>query len=227
MNNKIINGENLPFIIIGVVTLLLTGLGIFLMTANTPEPVSDKEKSQIIVRENSNKFGKEDSKVTLVDFSDFQCPHCAEFQPDLIKLKEEFGDQILFVYRHYPLHLGNAAAFPLGPIASDAAEAAAAQDKFWEMQNVLFENQREWSLLSSDEAIEKFISYAKEVGVEDLDKFEKETREQKYRSKIELDYNDGNKVGVTGTPSVFLNAEKQDDRSYEALSAAIKELLEK
>lgn len=225
--NKIINGENMPFIIIGIVTLFLMGLGIFLLTADAPEPLTKEEKNKILVRDNSNTFGNKDAEVVLVDFSDFQCPHCAEFQPELVKLKEEFKDNVLFVYRHYPLNIGNPAAFPNGPLASDAAEAARAQDKFWEMHDVLFSKQLEWSELSTAKAYEKFISYATEVGVTDLEKFEKEMREKKYRTKIEQDYKDGDRLGVTGTPTIFVNGEKQTDKSFEELSKVINDLLKK
>ena len=110
--------------------------------------------------------GRADAAVTLVEYGDFQCPYCGEAYPVVRELQERFGDQLRFVFRHMPLP----DLHPRAPFAAEAAEAAGAQGRFWEMHDRLFEHQRE--LGDSD-----LRAHAEAVGVPDSDRFDAELRE--------------------------------------------------
>src|SRR5690606_4714485 len=90
-----------------------------------------------LVREDSRKVGS--GEVQVVEFGDYQCPACAQVNPDVEKLKEEFKDDITFVFRNFPLPM-----HPNAQVAAEAAEAAGSQEKYWEMHNKLFETQDQW-----------------------------------------------------------------------------------
>jgi len=130
--------------------------------------------------------------ITIIEFSDYQCPFCKRAEDSVNKVMQTYGDKIRLVYRNYPL--------PMHPMARPAAEAAAcanAQGKFWEYHAKLFDNQ---AGLSDD----KFKQLAKDVGL-DSAKFDECLAKKPYADKIDQDTADGNKVGVNGTPAFFIN----------------------
>src|SRR5260221_10425 len=133
-------------------------------------------------------WGPADARVTVVEFSDFQCPYCESFYTNTYsKLKQTYGDKIHFVYRHYPLPQHQDAE-----PAANAAECAKEQGKFWEYHDVLFSNQNN---LSHD----AFIEYANLVKVGNVDQFTKCIDSKKYQSVIDADQQAGNDYFVSGT----------------------------
>ncbi|TSC84289.1 MAG: DSBA oxidoreductase [Parcubacteria group bacterium Gr01-1014_13] len=146
-----------------------------------------------------------EAKVTLIEYSDFQCPACGAYYPMVKQLGQEFKN-LTIVYRHFPLpQHGNA------KIAAQAAEAAGQQGKFWEMHNMLFDNQNTWS--SSNFAVETFNAYAQTLGL-DIDKFKADFNSEKTKTKISADYESGSSE-VDGTPTFFLNNKKiQNPQNY-------------
>ena len=100
--------------------------------------------------------GPETAPITIIEFSDFQCPACGSYYPIVKQLYQEFGDEIQFVYRNFPLRQIHSNA----QLAGQAAEAAGRQDKFWGMHDMIFENQKTWSDQKSRQAEEAFIAYA-------------------------------------------------------------------
>lgn len=118
----------------------------------------------------------------------------------LEQLKEEYGDEMSFVYRHFPLKSIHDKAV----LASEAAEAAGEQDAFWEYHQVLYANFDEWAGLSQEEAIKKFIDYAKAVNL-DVDQFTEALNEGRYTQKIEDAYQAAAEAGLGGTPTIFVN----------------------
>lgn len=142
------------------------------------------------------------AKVTLVEYSDFQCPACAGFEPTVQMLKKKYGGQVLFVYRHYPLpqHIH-------ADLAARASEAAANQGKFWEMHELLFGAQTTWSPLSHDEAQNAFIKMAEALKL-DVARFTKDLDTQAAKDRIDRDVQSGNASGVDSTPSFYLNGKK-------------------
>ena len=137
--------------------------------------------------------GSEDAPVTLVEYGDFQCPYCGDAYPVVQELVERFGDGLRFVFRHMPL----ADLHPRAPAAAEAAEAAAAQGRFWEMHDRLFEHQRE---LSDPELRE----HAAVVGL-DVERFDRELSEGVHAARVEQDYLSGVRSGTPSTPRFFVN----------------------
>ncbi len=197
------------------IILLVTGVVIAAIAiliafvdANQADPNSVMQK---VVREDSHTVGS--GAVQVVEFGDFQCPACAQAHPDVEKLKEEFKDDITFVFRNFPLP-GHPNAQP----AAEAAEAAAAQGKFWEMHNKLFETQTQWSSLADPTSI--FTQYAESLGL-DKEAFTEAVTSKAHRTRISQDQSDGYAVGVSGTPTFFINGKKQDSFDYQSLKSAI------
>jgi len=136
--------------------------------------------------------GGEDAIVTIVEWSDFQCPFCNRVAPTLAQIEKEYGDSVRIVFKHMPLSIHAQA-----PLAHAAAEAAHRQGKFWQMHDRIFENQRDLSA----ETLER---YAREMGL-DMSRFETDLAAADVKERIEEDLQQASKLGVTGTPSFFIN----------------------
>ena len=164
-------------------------------------PVSDKD----------HQTGNLDAAVTLVEYGDYQCPHCGHAHPLLKRLLKEKGKSFRFVFRNFPLQESHPAAF----MAALAAEAAARQGKFWEMHDTIFENQQDLHGSS-------FIKFAEKLGL-DIKTFSADWDSKDLAAKVEADFESGIRSGVNGTPSFFLNGNKLDsyDGTYESLAEAI------
>lgn len=153
--------------------------------------------------------GNKEAKVVLTEYSDFQCPACASYHGIVEQLHNDFGDRLAIIYRHFPLRQIHANA----EIAALSAEAAGKQDKFWEMHDMIFENQKKWEAVKNAEEI--FIGYAEELGL-NSEQFKNDLESKELEDKVEADYQSGVKAGVNHTPTFFVNgAEIQNPRSYE------------
>ncbi|MCP4601117.1 MAG: thioredoxin domain-containing protein [Proteobacteria bacterium] len=160
-------------------------------------------------------FGPKDSKITIVEFSDFQCPYCSRAAAAASALKKKYSDKIRFVFRQFPLSFHKQAH-----LASQAALAANAQGKFWEYHDKLFENQR--ALERTD--LEK---YAKELGL-NMGKFKKALDDEVFKKAVDDDMELGKLAAVSGTPTLFLNGERvQNPTDAEAISKEIDKALAK
>lgn len=142
--------------------------------------------------------GSCDASITLVEYCDFECPYCRMAEPIVHAVRNSLGDRLRFVYRHFPL----AEIHPHARLAAQAAEAAAAQGRFWEMKTMLFANQRAL-------ALENLIGYAGSLGL-DTERFAFELRTQMYARRVSDDFRDGVRSGVNGTPTFFVNNERYD-----------------
>jgi protein-disulfide isomerase len=163
--------------------------------------------------------GNSESKVLLVEYSDFQCPACGRYYPLLKQLNQELGDQIQFVYRHFPLKQTHKNAEP----AAFAAEAAGKQGKFWEMHDLIFEGQKDWS--EKRNAKETFAEYAQSLNL-DMERFKTDVESKEIKNKVRNDYSSGIKAGVNSTPTLFLNGKKlQNPRGYEELKQLVEEAM--
>lgn len=171
----------------------------------------DQAKQQTASAANGNiadhVFGKADSKVTLIEYGDFQCPYCGQAHPQVKSVTEAYKDKIAFVFRNYPLPTMH----PNAKAAAAAVEAAGLQGKYWEMNNKIYETQNDWNNLSTDKRTDIFVSFAKAVGVKDAEKFKADMSSQDVNKKINFDLALGNKAQVTGTPSFYLNGTKVTD----------------
>ncbi len=133
-------------------------------------------------------------------------------------LKATFGDDLRVVYRHFPL----VTIHDKAQITAEAAEAAGAQGKFWEMHDLLYERQADWSSLPEDDIIDTLVSYAETVGVEDIEQFRSDLENGAYTEKVMAQYQESTQAGLTGTPSFVINGliypTQQMGLSFEALS---------
>ena len=137
--------------------------------------------------------GPEDARVTLVEYGDFQCPHCGAAYVILKKIQEVIGKQLRFVFRHFPLTQIHPHAEP----AAEASEAAGAQDRFWEMHDLLFENQH---LLDP----RHLVGFAEALNL-DTERFVREFESHRYHERVREDFMSGVRSGVNGTPTFFIN----------------------
>ncbi|TSC76232.1 MAG: Protein-disulfide isomerase [Parcubacteria group bacterium Gr01-1014_31] len=146
--------------------------------------------------------GNPDAAVTLMEYADFQCPACAAYAPLVKQLGDEYGDRVKIVMRHFPLRQhGNAVP------ASQAAEAAGRQGKFWEMHDLLYERQDAWK--DSRTPLELFGTYAAELQL-DAAKFQADYADPAVRAKIDAHQQSGTALQISGTPSFFVNGRAID-----------------
>jgi protein-disulfide isomerase len=182
------------------------------MAGPPQRPSEDFEKVYDIEMGESPIKGDPNAPVTLVVYSDFECPFCARADPGLKELASKYPQKLRVAFKHYPLSF-HATARPLA-IASMAAQE---QGRFWEFHDVLFKNTG--ALQATDAAIE---GYAREAGL-DVERFKRDRKEkaQAYDRRIEQDIAGGNKVDVRGTPTLYINGKKVQDRSIEGMSAMV------
>jgi protein-disulfide isomerase len=171
------------------------------------------EKQAAMAKNDAPAFGPENAKVTLIEFSDFQCPFCSRGANAVTEIKKKYAGKIRVVFRQFPLSFHDKAH-----LAAEAAMAAHAQGKFWEFHDKLFANQNALDRPN----LEK---YAGEVGLK-VDVFKKALDDKTYAPPVDADMKLGGEVGVQGTPSMFLNGKKvQNATDVEALSKMIDEAL--
>ncbi len=155
--------------------------------------------------------GPETAPVTLVEYGDYQCSYCGEAYPILKEVQAKMGKGLRFVFRNFPI----TQIHPQALMAAEAAEAANLQGKFWQMHDMLYENQFDLS----DESI---LVYAEKVGL-DTDRFVADINGGALNARIKHDFQTGVMSGVNGTPSLFINGERYDGpRDVRSLVEALK-----
>ena len=189
-----------PWIIIGVLTVLLFGGAIWYSSV-----AAERNNEGVTVTDHIK--GNPDAEVVLVEYSDFQCPACAAFQPVVADVLSEYGDEVRFEYRHYPLP-----THPHALSASMAAEAAGQQDAFFAYHDLLFENQPTWSAAAVPETY--FVQYAEELGL-DIEQFRRHLNSSLLRDAVLADRDEGRDRRVTGTPTFFLNGNRMEYSTYQ------------
>ena len=188
---------------------------------NTNSIISASEKSGNIA---DHVFGKKDSKVILVEYGDYQCPGCGSLYPRLKTLSEKYEGQIAFVFRNFPL----TTIHPNARAAAAVAESAGLMGKYWEMHNLLYENQDKWKDLTSTERTDVFVGYAKQLGLNETT-FKDNLSKAEINQKISFDQALGKKLNITGTPSIYLDGTEvkqdtwaSDDSFDKAIQAELK-----
>lgn len=182
-------------VIVGVVG----AVGYGLLTLSDPG-TSFSPPLALQVEEMDNIKGNEQAPVTLVEYGDYECPGCAAYAPIVAQAVSNFGDDLRVVYRHFPLP-NHANSLP----AAYAAESAANQGKFWEMNDLLFLQQREWMVETDPKA--KFEEYAQTLEL-DIEKFKLDMDSQEVKDKVQRDATSGEASAVNATPTFFINGEK-------------------
>jgi protein-disulfide isomerase len=195
--------------------LLITGLIWF--TNRDSAPATPAAANERLVRADSHRLGEPaaDGKVTLVEFLDFECEACRAAYPGVEQIREEYQGKITYVLRYFPLP-GHRNGLP----AARAAQAAANQGKLEPMYRKMFETQETWGEQQQDLS-SLFESYARELGL-NMDTFKADAASPETAARVNADLADGKALGVTGTPTFFLNGEKFTGRpDYAGLKAAI------
>jgi protein-disulfide isomerase len=172
-----------------------------------PEP-----PSYAIATDDQPTKGNPAAAITIVEFTDFQCPACAQAQPAVERIAQEYGDRVRLVVRDFPLHQHENASK-----AAEAAEAAREQGKYWEYAAVLFQNQTALQ-------VDRLKEYASRLGL-DRTKFDASLDSGRFADKVRRDVLDGQSVGVGGTPTLYLNGRRIADASYEGIRTAIEAAL--
>ena len=144
-------------------------------------------------------LGPADARVTLVEYGDFECPFCGSAYPELQRVLRDLGPKIRFVFRHFPL----AEAHPRAPHAAEVAEAAAAQGKFWQMHDLLYQRQ---AALGD----ENLVGYARELGL-DAERVRRELADHTHAARVREDFLGGVRSGVSGTPRFFINGRPHEE----------------
>ena len=170
--------------------------------ANLRPPVTPEEHIQ----------GPEDAPVTLVEYGDYECPHCGRAYSIIKRVQKHFGKSLRFVFRNFPLSELHAHA----ESAAETAEFAGARGKFWEMHDLLFENQER---LSGD----LYFELAEQLSLP-IETLRKALEDGTYQARVRADFSSGVRSGVNGTPTFFVNGKRHDGPfDYEALVPAIQE----
>ncbi len=143
-------------------------------------------------------WGTVDAPITLVEHGDYECPYCGAAYPVVKDLQQQLGDQLCFVFRHFPLP----EMHPHAEHAAEAAEAAGAQGKFWEMHDTLYTHQD--ALADRD-----LLAHAAAIGL-DVERFSRELTSRAYAGRVREDVISGMRSGVDGTPTFFVNGRRHD-----------------
>lgn len=175
------------------------------MESNQPTPQQAPQPVRISLDDDPIR-GDPDAPITIIEFSDFQCPFCARFhEQTLPSLLEEYIDEgkVNFVYRDFPIQSIHPNALP----AAVAAECADDQGKYWEYHDILFEKQSSWARLDSNSAISTFSQYATDIGLE-KEQFDSCLGSGKHLEEVQGDLRDGRDYEITGTPGFFIGNEE-------------------
>jgi protein-disulfide isomerase len=162
----------------------------------TPTPTPTPGKTNISVTDSDHARGNKDAKITIVEFSDIQCPYCSRFHDTMKQVVENYPNDVRWVYKHFPLDQ----LHPYARKAAEATECAGEQNKFWEYLDYLFDNQ------ASIKSTEYLSTAASSVGL-NTSTFDSCLSSGKMASKVNNDYSQGRQAGVTGTPGSVINGE--------------------
>lgn len=190
-----------PWVLIGAVAVVLIGASIWYSNY-----VGEQANEGISFE--PHVLGSAEADVVLVEYSDFQCPACGQFAPIVKEVINEYGDDLRFEYRHFPL----TSIHPFAVPAARAAEAAGQQGAFFAMHDLLFENQSNWSNSGNPNAF--FTQYAEEIGL-DMSLFNQHMKASLITDKINDEFSEARERGFTGTPTFTLNGEQMTFNTFE------------
>lgn len=169
---------------------------------------------KVLVGPTDHVQGDADAACTLVEYGDYECPHCGRAYPIVKRIQKHFGKRLRFVFRNFPL----SEMHPYAESAAETAEFAGAQGKFWEMHDRLFENQVRLGG-------ELYLELAQELAIDPAE-LRVALEEEKYKAKVRTDFTGGARSGVNGTPTFFINGHRHDAPfDYDYLADAIDEAL--
>jgi protein-disulfide isomerase len=207
------------FVIIVVVIVALFA-GVFFFTKHKNGTSSGGGKTNSSAEPSQHTTGGGKSGVVLVEYGDYQCPACGQYYPIVKQVVEANKADITFQFRNFPLVQIHQNAFA----GARAAEAAALQNKYWEMHDILYENQQTWGTASNPNTY--FEAYAKQLGL-DVEKFKTDMGSNQVSDLINADIAEGQRLGANATPTFVLNGKKleQNPRSLDEFNKLISEAI--
>ncbi|HZS43477.1 MAG TPA: thioredoxin domain-containing protein [Blastocatellia bacterium] len=212
-----------PILLIAGVLVLAIGGGALLYrmqgeTGPAPKPGTTVNRPIPLGAQPEHIRGRSDAPILVEEFGDFECPVCGQFYKVLKQVESEYGSQVKVVFREYPIQQ----IHPHALEGAHAAEAAGIQGKFWEMHDLLYENQETWA--KETNPIQTFDTYASSLGL-DVTKFNNDMNGNVVSSRIMEDDKRRSARGVTGTPTIFIDDQLQSNRSIDGLRNAINQAL--
>jgi protein-disulfide isomerase len=204
------------YIWIGVIVIILIALMVWGVSgSSTINPPFEAG----VVHPFDNVTGNASSSVVVIEYSDFECPACRTYYPVIRQITTEFGSQIAFVYRDFPL----IEIHPNAQLSSQAAQAAAKQGKFWQMHDLLFEKQNEWANVADPESL--FESYAALTGI-NVNQFKTDITSKEVINFVNAQRASAIKLKLQGTPTFFVNGKQiQNPASVDAFRSIIKDAI--
>lgn len=217
-------GMNKKTVVIAVTSIVGTFFLLFGVYKLVNQPVQTDFPQAKQLKANDHIKWSPDKKNLLIEYSDLQCPACKNAH-NILRAIEASGSadfeiikKVTFVYRHFPLFQIHDKAY----IAAYASEAAGKQGKFWEMADLLFDNQQAWEK-SSDPQKDYFLNYAKELKL-NVEQFKKDSNSTETKNRVAQDLRDAEQMGIDSTPTFFLNGQKVDVNSFDEFKTMLKSL---
>lgn len=208
------------YVMLGVFALLITaflwGARWYRNKESTQVNAKVQESAELLVRPYSPVLGPSDAKVTVVEFYDPECEACSAFYPVVKQVLQEFDGKVRLVLRYMPFHKNSV-------YAATVLEGAKKQGKYWEALETMFAHQSEWASHHAPKP-ELLMGYMKELGL-NMETLAGSLQDSEPKSKIQQDQEDGTKLGITGTPTFFVNGRLLEKLSPQDLRAAIADAL--
>ena len=190
----------LPFVIVGAVAVITLGGGTMLYHAKG-RPLLTLSRNPLAPGKSGSESmhirGQSDAPVTLEEYGDFECPPCGKLSEPINKLEQDYHSRLRIIFHHFPF-----VTHPHARAAALASEAAGLQGRFWEMHDLLYREQANWSKAADAQSL--FDSYAGMLGLK-VDRFKKDMESDEAKRKIDADQQQGAALGVTVTPTIFIN----------------------
>lgn len=201
-------------ILVGILIVVVGGMiALFAFSNKAASPASGpKADAGKLVKSDSHKIGT--GPVTVVEFGDYQCPACGQAYPITKQLLSEENGKMTLVFRNFPLTQVHKNALT----SAYAAEAAAKQNKFWQMHDKLYETQSEWS--ESSTAPDIFAKYASGLGL-NVDQFKQDEASDAVKATVKADMDDGTALSIQGTPTFYVNGQQAADFTHDTLKSMI------
>lgn len=205
---------------LGAIVIVAVSVWGLIALVNTPSAPTTPTMTAPAVNSTDMTRGPKNAKVTLIEYADFQCPACGAYHPLIDQLMKDFNGKVLFVYRFFPLTTIHKNAMN----SAKAGYAAQLQGKFWQMDDLLFNNQSTWAEM--DDPTSVFVGYAKQLGM-DTAKFTVDMQAQSTKDFITKEQDAGIQIGIDATPTFFINGKSiQNPQSYDAFKQHIQDALD-
>ena len=212
-DNKNNNEGGIAYLIIGLVLIAAIIGGIYYYsfsnsnarstrtatnkTPSSPTPIPTLNPNATAGAQPANFKGAQNAPVVIEEFADFQCGACASVHPIMNEINSLYGSRVKFIFRNFPLQM-----HPKAYDAAVAAEAAGLQGKFWDMQNLLFQNQQAWSAVSDHKSV--FEDYAQRIGL-DMEKYKNDVAGMNTKQRVDADMARGRSLNIGQTPTIIIN----------------------